>query len=413
MSSMRDDADFPLTLTLSLGEREQRATRLVSASGPGFVSNDSLHELTARGVTGEAFEQSSPAKQCSLSLRERAGVRGKRALLHSRRQFLQTAALTVGGIAFGQQGSAQTEKKAPQKKAQIAITLDLEMARNFPKWEDTHWDYEKGNLDENLKRYALEAARRVKARGGVIHFFLVASALEQENVDWLKQLIADGHRIGNHTYDHVYVRANTLEEVQFRFKRAPWLLAGKKPVEAVRENIQLATAAIKSRLGIEPAGFRTPGGFADGLLPRADLQQIFLDLGFKWISCKYPAHPNSNPPGTKPTKEILDGIVSTQKDAQPFVYPNGLIDIPMNPISDIGAFRNGKWELDDFLKSLRLNVEWAIENRAVYDFLGHPAVLSAKDPEFKAIDLICDLVKKAGGQAELVDLDAIAQRLKR
>ena len=30
----------------------------------------------------------------------------------------------------------------------IAITMDLEMARNFPHWEDTHWDYEKGNLDE-------------------------------------------------------------------------------------------------------------------------------------------------------------------------------------------------------------------------------------------------------------------------
>jgi hypothetical protein len=283
------------------------------------------------------------------------------------------------------------------------------MARNFPKWEDTHWDYEKGNLDENLKRYALEAARRVKSRGGVIHFFLVASALEQENVDWLKQLIADGHRIGNHTYDHVYVRADKLEEVQFRFKRAPWLLAGKKPVEAVRENIQLATAAIKSRLGIEPAGFRTPGGFADGLLPRTDLQQMFLDLGFKWISCKYPAHPNSNPPGTKPTKEIFDGIVRTQKDAQPFVYPNGLIDIPMNPISDIGAFRNGQWELDDFLTSVRLNVQWAIENRAVYDFLAHPAVLSVKDPEFKAIELVCNLVKDSSEHAELVDLNAIAQ----
>ena len=83
------------------------------------------------------------------------------------------------------------------------------MARNFPTWDAAHWDYDKGNLNDETKAYAVEAARRVKAAGGVVHFFLVARALEQANVDWLKQLVADGHRIGNHTYDHVNVLATT------------------------------------------------------------------------------------------------------------------------------------------------------------------------------------------------------------
>ncbi|MGZ4974210.1 MAG: polysaccharide deacetylase family protein, partial [Limisphaerales bacterium] len=260
----------------------------------------------------------------------------------SRRKFLATSALAAGALAT-------SVHAVPQKKALIAISLDLEMARNFPNWNDTHWDYEKGNLSDETKRYAVEAARRVKAHGGVIHFFLVASALEQENVDWLKQIRDMGHFIGNHTYDHVYVRAEKLEDVQFKFARAPWLLAGKKPLEAVRENIQMATAAIHKRLGIEPSGFRTPGGFADGLATRPDVQKMFLDLGYKWISCKYPAHPNSNPPGTPPTDAIYDGIVKAQTDAQPFVYPSGLIDVPMSPLSDIVAFRGGKWDLDHFL----------------------------------------------------------------
>ena len=328
----------------------------------------------------------------------------------SRRRFLQSSALTTGGILLGQNLFGDETKKSAEQKALIAISLDLEMARNFPKWEDEHWDYEKGNLNHETKRYAVEAARRVKAHGGIIHFFLVARALEQENVDWLKEILAMGHRIGNHTYDHVYVRAKTLDEVQYIFKRAPWLAEGKKPREVVRENIRMASAAIKARLGIEPAGFRTPGGFADGLTPTPDVQQMFLDLGFKWISCKYPAHPNSEPPGTPPTPELFDGIVKAQKEAQPFIYPSGLIDIPMSPVSDIVAFRGGKWNLDDFLKAIRLGVEWAIENRAVYDFLSHPAVLYAKDPEFKAIELICDLVKNAGDRAAIVDLDAIAEQ---
>ena len=42
------------------------------------------------------------------------------------------------------------------------ITLDLEMARNFPNWGDTHWDYEKGNLNQAAKDYTVAACSRVK-----------------------------------------------------------------------------------------------------------------------------------------------------------------------------------------------------------------------------------------------------------
>src|SRR5215218_5779119 len=91
----------------------------------------------------------------------------------SRRDFIRT--VSVAGAATTISGASTFAQPAARERdrALIAITLDLEMARNFPKWEDTHWDYEKGNLNEEAKRYALEAARRVKAHGGVIHFFAV------------------------------------------------------------------------------------------------------------------------------------------------------------------------------------------------------------------------------------------------
>src|SRR4051812_49881215 len=119
-----------------------------------------------------------------------------RPLALTRRQFV------AGCAALGIAGSPRHASAGEEKKALIAITLDLEMARNFPTWEATHWDYEKGNLNDETKKYAVEAARRVKKHGGVIHFFLVASALEQENVDWLKEIVREGHPVGNHTYDH-------------------------------------------------------------------------------------------------------------------------------------------------------------------------------------------------------------------
>lgn len=296
--------------------------------------------------------------------------------------------------------------------ARIAITLDLEMARNFPRWEDTHWDYEKGNLNPAAKRYAAEAGRRVKAHGGVIHYFAVGQLFEQEDLDWLKELNQAGHPIGNHTYDHVYVLATKPEEIQYRFKRAPWLIEGKTPAQVIRENVALCTEAMRTRLGIRPNGFRTPGGFADGLHGRPDVQQMLLDQGFDWVSCKYPAHPYGIP-GAPATHEVLDGIVAAQKAAQPFIYPTGLVDVPMSPISDIGAFRNSRWKLPDFLQALRLSVEWTIETGGVFDFLAHPSVLYPNDPEFQAIELICDLVRRAGSRAVLTDLGTIARGVKR
>ena len=164
------------------------------------------------------------------------------------------------------------------------------MARNFPNWTDTHWDYEKGNLNEPAKNYTVEACRRVKARGGVIHTFVVGQVFEQENVDWLKEIAAEGHPIGNHTYDHVYLLAQNPDELQFRFQRAPWLIRGRNVADVIRENIPLTNIALKERIGVEANGFRTPGGFATGLHGREDLQQLLLSLGFNWVSCKYPAH---------------------------------------------------------------------------------------------------------------------------
>jgi peptidoglycan/xylan/chitin deacetylase (PgdA/CDA1 family) len=329
----------------------------------------------------------------------------------NRRSFLATAGAAGTLFAAGQFSrriTAQSRAAAPRTKAQIAITLDLEMSRNFPTWEMTHWDYDKGSLDEPTKAYSVEAGQRVKEHGGVIHFFCVGRVLEQENVEWIKGLAAAGHKIGNHTYDHVYVLAKKPEEVQFRFTRAPWLMRGKPPSEVIADNIRMTTEAMKQRAGIEAAGFRTPGGFATGLEGRPDIQQMLLDQGFTWSSSKYPPHANSKA-GERPTQEVFDDIVRQQAAAQPFIYPSGLIEIPMNPISDIGAFRGGRWPLEDFLKAIRMGVEWAIEHKAVYDFLAHPSCLLATDPKFQAIELICNLVRAAGDKAEIVDLDKIAR----
>jgi len=327
----------------------------------------------------------------------------------ARRRWLQSAsAFGLSGLGIrGLDLSLQAATSSANGKAQIAITLDLEMSRNFPRREDLHWDYEKGNLDDATKKYAVEAGQRVKARGGCIHYFCVGRVLEQPDVAWLPRLAQLGHPIGNHTYDHINLLARTNEDLQFRFQRAPWLIQGRSVADVIHENIRVTTVALKQRTAIENRGFRTPGGFNTGLHGREDLQQMLLDLGFKWVSSLYPAHANTEAK-QEPNEAVYDGIVQALNRAQPFVYPTGLIEIPMSPISDIGAFRTGQWKLEWFLEAVRRAVAWTIEHKAVFDFLAHPSCLGVVDPEFKTIDLICDLVQAAGDAAGIVDLDQIA-----
>jgi peptidoglycan/xylan/chitin deacetylase (PgdA/CDA1 family) len=325
----------------------------------------------------------------------------------SRRTLLKAGVAT--GLSMSATGVANEPSllRAGRSKAQIAITLDLEMARNFPKWNDTHWDYEKGNLDEAAKRYALRAGALVKKYNGKVHYFCVGRVLEQADVSWLVQLADEGHAIGNHTYDHVYLLAKSREEIQYRFQRAPWLIEGMPVADVIRENIRLTSRALAQRAKIQEQGFRTPGGFATGLAGREDLQRMLLELGFRWVSSKYPPHLNTEPE-VAPSASIIQNIVEAQLQAQPHMYPTGLLEIPMSPISDIGAFRNGKWKLEWFLEAIEAAVTWTIENNAVFDFLGHPSCLGIVDPELRSIELICNLVRKAGDKAELVDLTKIA-----
>lgn len=319
----------------------------------------------------------------------------------NRRHWLATTAATV---------LAPRVFAKPPKPALIAITLDLEMSRNFPTWETMHWDFEKGNLNDETKAYTLEAAKRVKEAGGVIHTFAVGRVLEQPDVTWLKKLAEAGHPVGNHTYDHVNVTAKTVDELQFRFQRAPWLLRGKSVPDAIRDNIAMATEALKTRAGITVAGFRTPGGFPDGLRAHAKVRAMLKELGFPWVSSLYPSHPAAEA-NREPTEDYLTAVVAALAKAQPFAYPtDGLIEVPMSPISDIGAFRTGRWKLDWFLRAVRRCVEWAIDRGATFDFLGHPSCLYVVDPQFKTVELICDLVKKAGDRAKIVDLNELAKR---
>ncbi len=319
------------------------------------------------------------------------------------------SALTASALGSQTAFVLSAETSTP-RKAQIAITFDLEMSRQYPRRDMLEWDYQKGNLNPETKAYSLKAAETAHESGGQIHFFCVGRVLEQQDVSWLKKIAQMGHPIGNHTYDHVNVWATKPQQTQFRFQRSPWLLGGKTAEQVIRQNIRLTTEAMQQRLGIKPDGFRTPGGSSSALNKREDLQKMLLAEGFQWVSSGYPRHKYGRPK-EEPTQDVYQSILNAQQQAQPYVYPTGLIEIPMSPISDVGAFRSSFWKLKYFLKSVELCVQQAIEQGGVFDFLCHPSIMYVEDPKFETIKLICDLVNQAGNRAEIVGLSEIAKRV--
>lgn len=96
-----------------------------------------------------------------------------------------------------------------------------------------------GDLDAVTKRYAVEAAKVVRDRCGVVHFFAVGQTLEQPDVGWLKELAGAGHPIGNLTYDHINLLADKPDDLQFRFRRSPWLVRGRTVPQVIEDSVEV------------------------------------------------------------------------------------------------------------------------------------------------------------------------------
>jgi peptidoglycan-N-acetylglucosamine deacetylase len=107
-----------------------------------------------------------------------------------------------------------------------------------------------------------------KALALPLTLFVIARDLERpQNLDRLRQGVADGHEVGNHSLDHWYD------------------LAHRQPFEQTGQVTQ-ANARIQQLLGVQPQGFRAPGyTVSDSLL------RVLVETGFKYDSSVFPCPP--------------------------------------------------------------------------------------------------------------------------
>ena len=154
----------------------------------------------------------------------------------------------------------------------------------------------------------------------------------------------------------------------------------------IRDNIRLTTAAMKTRLGIDAGRLPHARRLRQRPADRPDVQQM-LRTGLRPGSAACTRRTPIGHVGKEPGDDVFDAIVAAQADGAAVCLPDGLVEVPMSPISDIGAFRNGRWRLESFLEGdPPRRRSGPSTTGAVFDFLGHPSCLYVTDPEFRTID---------------------------
>jgi len=295
----------------------------------------------------------------------------------------------------------------------LSLTFDIEMCTNFPYWTSI-WDHCKGLIDDETHRYIndiLNIARKENVR---FQFFLLGRSFKNyKNVNLFKNIIREGHSIGNHTYNHINIKAKRFKQLQTFYIKNQKLLKGFKNVfEVIRYEIEKTNVLIQKKLRVNVIGFRAPYGFENGIKDFPKLQYFLLEKGFKYISSQY------NFPVGKVSDIIIPGGFLTKsnsmnlkkykpqmkelelalkwsiKNLQPYKYSNGLLEMPMMGLTDVWAFRLLDLDKSEWLHLINLAIHYAHKNSLICSLVFHPAILAVKDPHLETIKFILEEARR-------------------
>lgn len=301
----------------------------------------------------------------------------------------------------------------------VQLSFDLEMVTNFPYWT-SFWNDRKGAIDGGTKRYVNQINKQCGKYGAKAHYFLVGSLFEDSDIDYLKQTVASGHSVGNHTYTHCNIKARKISDLSGIYASSPWRAVGLSGQAAVREEVRMTSEAIRTCLGVEPRGFRSPGGFANGLQDTADVQTMLQEEGFWWVSTHYNDGLLANrykasaiDPVDKVGRDtLIESFNRSERILQPYRYDSGLLELPLAGLTDVVAWRGYGTDLGDWLRMLTAGVDYAHEHGLVFNLTTHPAVLASIDPFCQTVGVILRRALEKEGGVWLPDLEEVALHLK-
>ena len=248
----------------------------------------------------------------------------------------------------------------------VALSYDLEMCAGYQPDGVNH-----GRLIPELQAYTLGLCDAAEAYGVKLHFFYVGNGLEQSYA-CLREILDRGHVLDNHTYTHLPLITDDVQRLD--------------------EELALTNRLFEERLGWTSTVLRGPGGYPNGLDGKIENQEVILKNGFRWVSGKI----------DRPDPGDWSHVLHAPERNLPYVYPTGLIEIPIQGFTDRSFFDTVKnvapdqyqeWRrdgggkpvpegwtapwtapnaLEDWLTYLRQTLDYAYENRLLWVPVWHP-----------------------------------------
>jgi hypothetical protein len=171
------------------------------------------------------------------------------------------------------------------------------------------WSWTPGDSDAAAAQYLANVAAQAESAGFGLQLFVTGEVLAQP-CEWLAGLSAAGHA------------------VDLAIGGGRSLLGDDR--DGARAELSRTIRLFREVLGQAPAGLRAVGGHSEGLLGRADLQQMILDVGLGFVSTVYATRA---PAGEYDVFADRNACM-IMKHQQPRRYPTGLLEIPMSGYSD-------------------------------------------------------------------------------
>ena len=183
----------------------------------------------------------------------------------------------------------------------VALSYDLEMCAGYAPDGVNH-----GRIMPAVQDYTLKLCEIANRYGAHLHFFYVCDGLEEQETDYLREILRMGHVIDSHTYSHQHVANSSAEKLD--------------------RELALANRLLREKLGVVSTVLRGPYGYKRGWqnLPPEN-RRVILRNGFRWVSGEY---------DDQVYNAGRDYWVRAPERNLPYRYPEGLVEIPFQGWSD-------------------------------------------------------------------------------
>lgn len=235
-----------------------------------------------------------------------------------------------------------------------------------------------------------------KAKAGRTFFILgdyLAQSQAHLGAEHLRQVLnvqSDLVEIGQHTYSHI-----TIAPIKTRPDKAP------APIQTLREELTKANQIIKKTLGREARGLRTPLGYPHlALVDQEAVLEAIKNEGLTYVSSSL----------RNKDFGINAPLLESGEPRQPFLYSNGIVEVPSHGWQDTALTGNSKTigtqdypktkeEIVGHYASIISEAEEKSRELDKTIYVGlclHPQAINSYDPSLEVIKRLLEIAEEKG-----------------